>query len=174
MDAIRELIRDVVDFPKPGIVFKDITPLLLDPTALKLAIDEMARHWLNASPEITKVVGIESRGFILGVPIAQALGVGFVPIRKQGKLPSAIASEVYEREYGPDTIEIHTDALSPTDNVLIVDDVLATGGSAQAAAKLIGRCAARVAGLSLLIELDFLEGRKLMGDVKIESLINYS
>ncbi len=173
MDVIRELIRDVEDFPEPGIVYKDITPLLSDPDAFEAAIDVMVAPWLGAEPgtEITKVAGIESRGFIFGVPVAERLSVGFVPIRKQGKLPSDTISQSYNREYGPDTIEVHTDATGPGDRVLVVDDVLATAGTAVAAATLIGATGATVAGFSILIELEFLSGRSLLGDVTVESVV---
>ncbi len=173
MDVICDLIRDVEDFPEPGIVYKDITPLLLDPDAFNSAIDVMVAPWLAAEPgkEITKVAGIESRGFIFGVPIAERLSVGFVPIRKQGKLPSDAISQNYNREYGPDTIEVHTDATGPGDRVLVVDDVLATAGTALAAATLIGATGATVAGFSILIELEFLSGRSLLGDFTVESVV---
>ena len=173
MDVIRELIRDVEDFPEPGIVYKDITPLLSDPDAFGAAIDAMAAPWLGAEPgtEITKVAGIESRGFIFGVAIAQRLSVGFVPIRKQGKLPSDTISQSYNREYGPDTIEIHRDATGPGDRVLVVDDVLATAGTAVATATLIGASGATVAGFSILIELEFLSPRSLLGDFTVESVV---
>ena len=173
MDVICDLIRDVEDFPEPGIVYKDITPLLLDPGAFEVAIDAMVAPWLGAEPgtEITKVAGIESRGFIFGVAIAQRLSVGFVPIRKQGKLPSDAISQSYNREYGPDTIEVHTDATGPGDRVLVVDDVLATAGTALAAATLIGASGATVAGFSILIELEFLSPRSLLGDFTVESVV---
>ncbi|MDE0701780.1 MAG: adenine phosphoribosyltransferase [Acidimicrobiaceae bacterium] len=173
MDVICDLIRDVEDFPEPGIVFKDITPLLSGPDAFETAIDAMVAPWLTAEPgsEITKVVGIESRGFIFGVPIAQRLSVGFVPIRKKGKLPFDSIAQSYNREYGPDTIEIHTDAVGPGDRVLIVDDVLATAGTALAAATLIGATGATVAGFSILIELEFFAPRSLLGDFTVESVV---
>ena len=173
MDVICDLIRDVEDFPEPGIVFKDITPLLSDPEAFAAAIDAMAAPWLTAEPgrEVTKVAGIESRGFIFGVPVAQRLSVGFVPVRKQGKLPFDSIAQDYNREYGPDTIEIHADAVDVGDRVLIVDDVLATAGTALAAATLIGAAGATVAGLSVLIELGFLAPRSLLGDFAVESVV---
>lgn len=176
MDVVRSLIRDVEDFPEPGIIFKDITPLLSNPDAFDSAIDAMVTPWLNTEPgqEISKVAGIESRGFIFGVPIAQRLSVGFVPIRKQGKLPSSSISQSYNREYGADTIEIHSDALSATDQVLVVDDVLATAGTAHAAAALIGESGATVAGFAILIELEFLSGRDLLKDFRVESSIVFA
>lgn len=175
MDAVRELIRDVEDFPEPGIVFKDITPLLGDPEALEAAIDAMTAPWRNAEPgaEVTKVAGIESRGFLFGVPMAQRLGVGFVPIRKRGKLPAETVAANYDREYGPDTIEMHTDAVRPGDRVLVVDDVLATAGTAQAAAGLLEAAGATVAGFAMLIELEFLAGRALLADFRVESVLAF-
>ena len=182
MDAVRDLIRDVKDFPEPGIVFKDIMPLLGDPEAFEVAIDAMVAPWLDNAPfrnkgvggnEITKVAGIESRGFLFGVPIAQRLEVGFVPIRKQGKLPAETISQNYDREYGPDTIEMHTDAVGSGDRVLVVDDVLATAGTAQAAAELLEAAGATVAGFAVLIELEFLSGRALLNDFRVESVLAF-
>ncbi len=173
MDGVSELIRDVKDFPEPGIVFKDITPLLRDHEAFDAAIDAMAAPWLDGGPGdgITKVVGIESRGFLFGVPMAQRLSVGFVPIRKLGKLPAETVSASYNREYGPDTIEMHADAVGPGDCVLVVDDVLATAGTAHAAAALLAAAGATVAGFSVLIELEFLSGRSLLSDFRVESVL---
>ncbi len=175
LDGISNLIRDVRDFPEPGIVFKDISPLLGDPDAFEAAIDAMAAPWLNPEPgnEITKVAGIESRGFFFGVPIAQRLSVGFVPIRKQGKLPSNTVSQSYDREYGPDMIEMHTDAVGGGDRVLVVDDVLATAGTAHAAAGLLCAAGATVAGFAMLIELEFLSGRALLSDFRVESVLAF-
>lgn len=175
MDAVRGLIRDVEDFPEQGIVFKDITPLLGDPEAFEATIDALVAPWRNADPgsEITKVAGIESRGFLFGVPVAQRLGVGFVPIRKQGKLPAEAVSADYDREYGPDTIEMHTDAVGSGDRVLVVDDVLATAGTARAAAELLEAAGAAVAGFAVLIELEFLSGRALLGGFRVESVLAY-
>ncbi len=169
------LIRDVKNFPEPGIAFKDITPLLGDPDAFEAAVDAMAAPWLNpeAGNEITKVAGIESRGFFFGVPIAQRLSVGFVPIRKQGKLPLKTISANYSREYGPDTIEMHTDAVGPSDRVLVVDDVLATAGTALAAAELLGAAGATVAGFAMLIELESLSGRSLLSGLRVESVLAF-
>ncbi len=169
------LIRDVMDFPEPGIAFKDITPLLGDPDAFEAATGAMVAPWLNQQPgeEVTKVAGIESRGFLFGVPIAQRLSVGFVPIRKQGKLPSKTVSANYDREYGPDTIEMHTDAVGPGDRVLVVDDVLATAGTAHAAAKLLGAAGATVSGIVVLIELESLSGRSLLSDFRVESVLAF-
>ena len=155
------LIRNVPDFPKPGIVFKDITPLLGHPEALAHALIALATPWLGQG--ITKVVGIESRGFILAPSVAVALGAGFVPVRKPGKLPWNAVRESYGLEYGKDTIEMHLDAVGPADRVLIVDDVLATGGTAAAAIALATRQGAVVVGCAFLVELGFLGGSAKLG-----------
>ena len=153
---LNSLIRDVPDFPKPGIMFKDITPLLGDHQALTEALALLAKPWLGKG--ITKVVGIESRGFILAPSVALAIGAGFVPVRKPGKLPWKAIRESYGLEYGKDTIEIHDDSVGPSDTVLIVDDVLATGGTAGAAISLVGKLGAKVIGCAFLIDLSFLGG----------------
>ncbi|MCB1261212.1 MAG: adenine phosphoribosyltransferase, partial [Acidimicrobiales bacterium] len=150
---------------------KDITPLLADPGALRLAVDALAEGF--AGEGITKVVGIEARGFILATPVALALGAGFVPVRKAGKLPSAINRHAYDLEYGSDVVEIHSDAIGPEDRVLVVDDVLATGGTAAATMALLAQSGATVAALGFLIELGFLAGREALGDASITSLITY-
>lgn len=157
MDELRNLIRDVPDFPRPGIVFKDITPLLADATAFERALDLLTSPWLGAG--ITHVVGIESRGFIIGSPVAAGLGAGFVPVRKPGRLPWATVGRSYALEYGTDRLEAHADAVGPGDVVLIVDDVLATGGTGAATVALISELGAAVVGFSVLIELAFLGGR---------------
>jgi adenine phosphoribosyltransferase len=164
-------IRDVPDFPKPGIVFKDITPLLADPDAFASAIDALIAPYATAGVE--KVVGIEARGFILGAPVAQALGAGFVPVRKPGKLPWQVASQTYALEYGTDQLEVHRDAVAPGERVLLVDDVLATGGTAAAALDLLGGLGAEVVGAAFLIELGFLGGRAQLGDAAIAALVTY-
>jgi adenine phosphoribosyltransferase len=153
---LTKLIRDVPDFPKPGIIFKDITPLLGDHTALKDCIALLAQPYIGKG--ITKVVGIESRGFILAPGVAIAIGAGFVPVRKPGKLPWRAIQESYGLEYGKDTIEIHEDSVGPGDTVLIVDDVLATGGTACAAVNLVNKLGAQVVGCAFLIDLSFLDG----------------
>lgn len=153
---LTKLIRDVPDFPKPGIIFKDITPLLGDHTALKDCIALLAQPYIGKG--ITQVVGIESRGFILAPGVAIAIGAGFVPVRKPGKLPWKAISQSYGLEYGKDTIEIHEDSVRPGDQVLIIDDVLATGGTAQAAVTLVTKLGAQVAGCGFLIDLSFLGG----------------
>lgn len=169
---LRSLIREVPDFPKPGISFKDFTPLLADPRGLALAVELMANP--HRGTRIDLVVGAESRGFIFGIAIAQALSCGFVPIRKPGKLPRSVHGADYALEYGTDRLEIHSDALGPNQRVLIVDDLLATGGTLQAATRLVEMCGASIAGISVLIELAFLNGRgKLPGDVPVHSVIRY-
>ena len=165
-------IRDVPDFPKTGILFKDITPLLLDAVAFRRAVELMAAPFQGA--KVTRVVSIESRGFLLGAPIALALDAGLVPIRKPGKLPAERGRVEYALEYGTDALEMHRDAMGPADRVLVVDDVLATGGTAEAAAKLVRTRGAEVAGFTFLIELDVLKGRgRLMGE-RVEALLHYS
>jgi adenine phosphoribosyltransferase len=163
-------IRDVPDFPKEGIVFKDITPLLGSPEGFRACIDMLAAPFTEAG--VTKVLGAEARGFILGGALAYTLGAGFVPARKPGKLPYHTESASYVLEYGTDSLEMHQDAVGSDDVVLIIDDVLATGGTAAAKAQLIERSGARLAGFTFLIELDFLQGREKLGDSKIVSLIH--
>lgn len=167
----RRFIRDVPDFPKPGVVFKDITPLLKSPAVFSRAIDDMAAPFRDAG--ITKVAAIESRGFIFGAPVALALGAGFVPIRKPGKLPWTTFRNEYELEYGTDTLEIHNDALDSTDRVLLVDDVLATGGTAAAASSLIAMLGAHIAGYAMFIELSFLNGRDRLQKTPFHATIAY-
>jgi len=165
-------IRDVPDWPKEGIVFKDITPLLASPEGFREAIDQLAVQFANAG--VTKVMGAEARGFIFGGALAYQLGAGFVPARKPGKLPWNTTSVTYELEYGTDSLEVHSDAVGADDVVLIVDDVLATGGTAAAKAELVHSVGATVAGFAFLIELDFLGGRtKLAADSKVVSLIHF-
>ena len=168
---LRSLIRDIPDFPKPGIVFKDITPLLRSPQALKYAGETMAAPFLDQ--DVTAVAAIESRGFIFGAAVALALGKGFVPIRKPGKLPFKIRRNEYTLEYGSGVLEIHDDALTEDDRVLIVDDVLATGGTAAGAFALVRDFGATVVGASMLIELGFLNGRQCLPGVTVHSLISY-
>jgi len=171
MNRLRALVRDVPDFPKPGIVFKDITPLLADEVAFSSVIDETVVHFGRGN--IDKVVGIEARGFILAAPVAYHFGAGFVPVRKAGKLPWKVESEEYELEYGSATLELHGDAISPGERVLIVDDVLATGGTARATARLVERLGGKVIGIATLIELSFLDGRKAIEGYEFYSLISY-
>ena len=165
-------IRDVPDFPKPGILFKDITPLLLDPKAFRRAVELMSAPFTAA--RATRVVSIESRGFLLGAPVALALDAGLVPIRKPGKLPAARGRVEYALEYGTDALEMHHDAVGRADRVLIVDDVLATGGTAGAAAKLVRAHGAEVVGFTFLIELDFLKGRERLAGERVEALLHYT
>jgi adenine phosphoribosyltransferase len=169
MVDLTALIRDVPDFPEPGIVFKDIMPLLADADGLRAVVAALADPWFEES--LTAVVGIEARGFLLGTPVAMALGVGFVAVRKAGKLPCPTEQQTYGLEYGTDTIEIHADAISPGDHVLVLDDVLATGGTAAAAGAMVQRLGATVAGYSFLVELGFLGGRARLGDTRIEQLL---
>jgi adenine phosphoribosyltransferase len=157
LDRLRSLIADVPDFPKPGIVFKDFTPLLADAGALALAVELMANPYRGKG--IDMVLGAESRGFIFGIAIAQSLSAGFVPVRKPGKLPRDVHSVDYALEYGTDTLEMHADAVRKGQRVLMVDDLLATGGTMQAACELVGKTGADIAGITVLIELDFLKGR---------------
>jgi adenine phosphoribosyltransferase len=165
-------IRDIPDFPSPGIVFKDITPLLGDPAAFAATIDGLADPFVGRG--ITKVVGIEARGFVVAAPVAHRLGAGFVPARKPGKLPWGTASESYELEYGSDSLEIHTDAVEPGEHVLIVDDVIATGGTAAATIRLVESLGAVVVGVAFVIELAFLGGADLLGDREHVSLLTYT
>jgi adenine phosphoribosyltransferase len=171
IDRLRNLIKDVPGFPKPEIVFKDITPLLGDAQGLAAAIDLLAEPYRG---RVTAVVGMESRGFIFGVPVACALGVGFVPVRKPGKLPRATVSAEYSLEYGTDRLEMHEDAVTSDDKVLIVDDLLATGGTAEAAARLVQSRGGQIVGMSFVIELEFLSGRAKLPGQNIHSLIRYS
>ncbi|MEW2621906.1 adenine phosphoribosyltransferase [Streptomyces sp. NPDC048106] len=161
MTDIQELllsrIRDVADYPEPGVMFKDITPLLADPAAFTVLTDTLAG--IATSTGATKIVGLEARGFILGAPVAVRAGLGFIPVRKAGKLPGATLSQAYDLEYGSAEIEVHAEDLTSGDRVLIVDDVLATGGTAEAAIHLIQRAGAEVSGLAVLMELGFLGGR---------------
>ncbi len=166
---LEKRIRDVVDFPKPGIVFKDITPLLLDPASLALAVEYLAQPYRGK--KLDAVAGAESRGFIFGTAVAQHLSVGFVPIRKPGKLPTETRSASYELEYGTDSLEIHVDAIKPGDKIAMVDDLLATGGTMQACCELVESLGGQIVGVSFLIELSFLKGRDKLSDYPIHSII---
>ncbi|MPZ60166.1 MAG: adenine phosphoribosyltransferase [Propionibacteriales bacterium] len=169
----QELIRDIPDFPKPGIVFKDITPLLANHSAFHAVVEALASRGRDAEgrPAVDKVVGIEARGFILAAPVALALDAGFVPVRKLGKLPSSTHQVSYALEYGEETLEVHQDALAEGDRVLIVDDVLATGGTVAATADLVRNCGASVAHVAVLLELSFLNGRTQAGGLDLTALI---
>ena len=171
IEAIKQLIRDVPDFPEPGIVFKDITPVLADPIAFSTIIDLIVVHFGRGN--VDKVVGIEARGFILAAPVAYHFGAGVVPIRKAGKLPWTTESEEYSLEYGTATLELHRDAVTAGERVLVVDDVLATGGTAKAAASLVERIGGTVCGIACLIELDFLKGREQVPGHELFTLIHY-
>ena len=169
---LAQFIRSVPDFPKPGIVFRDITPLLADPQALDQAVDQLAKPYRDSKIDI--VAAVESRGFIFGPAVARELSAGFVPIRKPGKLPAATTSASYELEYGSDTIEIHTDAITPGQRVLLLDDLLATGGTMAAACRLVTGLGAQIVAIAFLIELAFLHGREKLTDHEILSLITYA
>ncbi len=171
LDRAKQLIRDIPDFPQQGIVFKDITPLLADENAFSSVIDLIVVHYGRGN--IDKVVGIEARGFILASPVAYHFGAGFVPVRKEGKLPWDTDREEYALEYGTAVLEIHRDGIRPGERVLIVDDVLATGGTARATAQLVERLGGKVMGIACLIELSFLDGRKAVADYDFFSLITY-
>jgi len=168
---LKDTIRDVPDFPKKGIIFKDITTLLKNSDALSIAANEL--YNIAKNKKITKVAGIESRGFIIGGILANKLGAGFVPIRKPGKLPSEKISESYSLEYGIDSIEIHKDAIEPGDIVLLHDDLLATGGTMEAAIKLVEKLGGKVAQISFLVELNFLNGRERLKNYEVHTLIQY-
>ncbi|MEL4894854.1 adenine phosphoribosyltransferase [Crocosphaera sp. Alani8] len=170
---LKGLIRDVPDFPKSGIVFKDITTLLGDAQGLRYTVDILKEKCQGANLFPDYIVGMESRGFLFGVPLAYQLNAGFVPVRKPGKLPAAVHRVEYELEYGTDSLEIHQDALEKHHNVLVVDDLMATGGTAKATAELLGKIGCNVLGFAFIIELTDLEGRKKLPDVPIISLIEY-
>jgi len=170
MKHLKEIIRNIPGFPKEGIVFRDITPLLADPEEFGAVVDAMADHFRG---KVDVVVAAESRGFILGAPVALQLGVAFVPVRKPGKLPYETAGETYELEYGTDSLEIHRDAVEPGDRVLVVDDLLATGGTALACARLVEKLGGAVAGMAFMIELSFLGGRRKLEGYDVFALIDY-
>lgn len=172
MENLRKLIREVPDFPKPGINFYDITTLLLDPEGLEGTIDALTEQCRGMN--IDTVIGVESRGFIFGAPLAYQLGVGFIPVRKPKKLPAESVSIEYELEYGTDTLEMHKDAVGEGHNVLIVDDLLATGGTARAVVDLVESVGGKVAGLLFVVELDFLNGRGKFDGYDVKSLIRYA
>jgi adenine phosphoribosyltransferase len=171
MDAIRARIRDVPDFPRKGIVFKDITPVLADAKLFREVIDALVKRWKGE--RIDKVIGIESRGFIFAAPLAYALGAGFTMVRKPGKLPWNVIREAYALEYGEATLELHIDAVGPGERVLVVDDVLATGGTAEAVGRLVARQGAELVSYSFLVELGFLNGAKRLGPNKVHALLSY-
>jgi adenine phosphoribosyltransferase len=171
LERLRAAVRDIPDFPKEGILFRDITTLLLDPEAHRLAVDAMAQPFRHAPPD--QILGIESRGFIFGSSLALELERGFVLARKPGKLPGDTASVSYDLEYGSDAIEVHRDSIAPGSRVLVVDDLIATGGTAKAACELVETLGGEVAGVLFLIELSFLNGRELLGDWPVYSVLRY-
>ncbi len=171
MEELKRYIRQVPDYPKPGILFYDITTLLKEPRGLRLLLDAFIERYRPG--EVDKVVGIESRGFIFGPHLAYRLDAGFVPVRKPGKLPAETHEEAYELEYGTDQLEIHRDAVVTGERVLIIDDLIATGGTAEATTRLVETCGGEVAGLGFVIELTFLEGRKRLDGYPVTSLLSY-
>jgi adenine phosphoribosyltransferase len=171
MDRLKSKIRDIPDFPKPGILFRDITPLVGDPESLRLAIEYLAKPYLDQS--ITAVAGMEARGFIFGSLVAQYLNVGFIPLRKPGKLPYDVQSVDYSLEYGTATLEAHIDAVKSNDKVLLIDDLLATGGTAKASCELIEKLGGDVVACAFVIELNALNGRSLLSGYPVHSLITY-
>ncbi len=171
MEDLKTLVREIPDFPKPGILFYDITTLLKEPRGLKAVIDSLCSHYARSGVDL--VLGIEARGFIFAPALAYALGVGFVPVRKPKKLPGVTQRVEYALEYGSDALEVHADAIGNGQKVIIVDDVLATGGTAAAAARLVEVCGATVAGMGFVIELDFLHGRGKLDGYDVFSILNY-
>jgi len=171
MDRLKSKIRDIPDFPKPGIVFKDITPLVKDPAALRLTVHQLLHPFLGR--EITAVAGMEARGFIFGALIAWELGVPFIPLRKPGKLPYDVQSVSYDLEYGSAELQVHIDAVDQNDKVLLVDDLLATGGTAKASCELLEKLGATVIACAFVVELDFLSGREMLKDYEVHSLLHY-
>ena len=171
MDRLRDKIRDIPDFPKPGILFKDITPLVRDPATLRLAVHQLLQPYLGKN--ITAVAGMEARGFIFGSLVAWDLGLPFIPLRKPGKLPYDVESVSYDLEYGSATLEVHSDAFNDQDRVLLIDDLLATGGTAKASCELVEKFGATVVACAFVVELDFLEGRNKLSDYEVHSLLHY-
>lgn len=171
MDSIKAKIRDIPDFPKPGVIFKDLTPLIGDYATLKLTTDLLVEPFMLE--RITAVAGMEARGFVFGALAASALGVGFVPLRKPGKLPASTLSEKYDLEYGSTALHIHTDALGAHDRVLLVDDLIATGGTASASLRLVRQLKAHIVGCAFVVELDFLHGREKLDSCDVHSLVHY-
>lgn len=171
-DRLKSCIRDVPDWPKEGIIFKDITTLLKDPDAFRLAVDALADRYRDRG--VSYVASVEARGFILGGPVAYLLGAGFIPVRKPGKLPAETRREEYELEYGTDAVEVHVDAFDAGDRVIICDDLLATGGTALATARLVEACGAVVEAFVFLVELDFLAGRDKLRNYEVFSIIHYA
>ncbi|NOV30981.1 adenine phosphoribosyltransferase [Methylomonas sp. ZR1] len=171
MDRLRNKIRDIPDFPKPGIIFKDITPLVKDPATLRLAVHQLLHPFLGR--DITAVAGMEARGFIFGSLVAWELGIPFIPLRKPGKLPYGVQSVSYDLEYGSAELEVHIDAVDSNDKVLLIDDLLATGGTAKASCELIEKLGATVVACAFVVELDFLQGREKLGNYEVHALLHY-
>jgi adenine phosphoribosyltransferase len=171
MDRIKNKIRDIPDFPKPGIIFKDITPLVKDPAALRLSVHQLIHPFLGR--DITAVAGMEARGFIFGSLVAWELAIPFIPLRKPGKLPYDVQSVSYDLEYGSASLEVHVDSFAKDDRVLLIDDLLATGGTAKASCELVEKMGAKVEALAFVIELDFLAGREKLKEYEVHSLIHY-
>ncbi|WP_031432936.1 adenine phosphoribosyltransferase [Methylomarinum vadi] len=171
MERLRNKIRDIPDFPKPGIVFKDITPLVKDPAALRLTVHQLLQPFLGN--DITAIAGMEARGFIFGSLVAWELGIPFVPLRKPGKLPYDVQSVSYDLEYGSATLEAHIDAFDSNDQVLLIDDLLATGGTAKASCELVEKLGATVVACAFVVELDFLNGRQTLAGYPVHSLLHY-
>ena len=171
MNRLRNKIRDIPDFPKPGIIFKDITPLVKDPATLRLAVHQLLHPFLGR--DITAVAGMEARGFIFGSLVAWELGIPFVPLRKPGKLPYDVQSVSYDLEYGSAELEVHIDAVDGNDKVLLIDDLLATGGTAKASCELIEKLGASIVACAFVVELDFLDGRKNLDGYEVHSLLHY-
>ena len=171
MDRLRSKIRDIPDFPKPGIIFKDITPLIKDPATLRLTVHQLLHPFLGR--DITAVAGMEARGFIFGSLVAWELGIPFIPLRKPGKLPYDVQSVSYDLEYGSAELEVHIDAVDSNDKVLLIDDLLATGGTAKASCELIEKLGASVVACAFVVELDFLAGREKLAGYEIHSLLHY-
>jgi adenine phosphoribosyltransferase len=171
MQHLKQIIREVPDFPKPGILFYDITTLLKNAAGFKTVIDAFQEHYRNTRVDL--VLGIEARGFIFAPTLAYAMGAGFIPVRKPNKLPAKTVREMYQLEYGTDSLEIHADAIQPGQNVLIVDDLLATGGTAAAVGRLVEKLGGKVAGFGFVVELDFLQGRDKLPGYDVFSLLHY-
>lgn len=171
MHRLRDKIRDIPDFPKPGIIFKDITPLVKDPATLRLSVHQLLQPFLGS--DITAVAGMEARGFIFGSLVAWELGLPFIPLRKPGKLPYDVQSVAYDLEYGSATLEAHVDAFTEDDRVLLIDDLLATGGTARASCELVEKLGATVAACAFVVELDFLEGRRQLDNYQVHSLLHF-
>ena len=171
MDRLRNKIRDIPNFPKPGIIFKDITPLVRDPAAMRLAVHQLIQPFLGR--DITAVAGMEARGFIFGSLVAWDLGLPFIPLRKPGKLPYEVQSVDYDLEYGSATLEAHIDAFSVNDKVLLIDDLLATGGTAKASCDLVEKMGAKVEACAFVVELDFLQGREKLSNYEVHALLHY-